>query len=80
MYTKLKPYDYSCIVGLIFVILKFAGVIDWSWWLVTLPFWIGPAIGAICLLMFFSAVALWILMTVPYIIIELCKNYEQRKR
>lgn len=26
-------------LGVLFVALKLTGVIDWSWWLVTLPFW-----------------------------------------
>ena len=27
------------LLGLLFVALKLAGVITWSWWWVTLPFW-----------------------------------------
>lgn len=27
------------LLGVVFVTLKLCGVIDWSWWLVTLPFW-----------------------------------------
>ena len=26
------------ILGIVFLILKLCGLIDWSWWLVTLPF------------------------------------------
>lgn len=33
----------SGVVGIVFVILKLVGVIDWSWWWVTVPFW-GPLI------------------------------------
>lgn len=29
----------ATVLGLIFVTLKLCGVIDWSWWWVTLPFW-----------------------------------------
>lgn len=29
------------LLGVAFVILKLCGVITWSWWLVTLPFWGG---------------------------------------
>lgn len=29
------------VVGIVFVILKLVGVIDWSWWWVLAPFWIG---------------------------------------
>jgi hypothetical protein len=27
------------LLGVVFVTLKLTGVIDWSWWYVTLPFW-----------------------------------------
>lgn len=27
------------LLGVVFVALKLCGVIDWSWWWVTLPFW-----------------------------------------
>jgi hypothetical protein len=29
------------LLGVAFVVLKLVGVINWSWWWVTLPFW-GP--------------------------------------
>ncbi len=32
------------VLGLIFVTLKLTGVIKWSWWWVTLPFWGGFAL------------------------------------
>ena len=38
------------LLGVAFVILKLCGVITWSWWLVTLPFWGGIAIVLILLL------------------------------
>ena len=31
-------------LGVMFVGLKLAGIIDWSWWWVTLPFWGGLAL------------------------------------
>lgn len=31
-------------LGILFVGLKLGGVIDWSWWWVTLPFWGGTAL------------------------------------
>ena len=34
-------------LGVLFVGLKLAGVIDWSWWWVTLPFWGGMALVAL---------------------------------
>jgi len=33
--------DTSGALGIVFVILKLTGVISWSWWWVTLPFWGG---------------------------------------
>jgi hypothetical protein len=35
------------ILGLIFVVLKLTGYINWSWWFVTMPFWISIVILAI---------------------------------
>ncbi|MGC6586550.1 hypothetical protein ACPV3A_16480 [Paenibacillus sp. Dod16] len=32
------------LLGVAFVVLKLIGVIDWSWWWVTLPFWGGIAL------------------------------------
>ena len=32
------------LLGVLFVGLKLGGVIDWSWWYVTLPFWGGLAL------------------------------------
>lgn len=32
------------LLGVLFVGLKLTGVIDWSWWWVTLPFWGGLAL------------------------------------
>jgi len=32
------------LLGLVFVTLKLCGVIDWSWWWVTVPFWGGFAL------------------------------------
>lgn len=33
-------------LGVAFVVLKLCKVIDWSWWLVTLPFW-GTALATV---------------------------------
>nr|WP_154895234.1 hypothetical protein [Paenibacillus xylanexedens] len=32
------------LLGVVFVTLKLTGVIGWSWWWVTLPFWGGFAL------------------------------------
>jgi hypothetical protein len=41
------------LLGVAFVILKLTGYIDWSWWLVTLPFWGGFAVLMIILFFIF---------------------------
>ena len=38
------------LLGVAFVVLKLCGVINWSWWLVTLPFWGGLALVLVILL------------------------------
>jgi len=37
----------ASLLGVAFVILKLTGVIDWSWWYVTMPFWLGVAVYAV---------------------------------
>ena len=32
------------ILFIIFLILKLTGTVSWSWWIITLPLWIGPAL------------------------------------
>ncbi len=46
-------------LGIAFVVLKLCGVIDWSWWWVTAPFWGGLALALIILFGGFA----WILLT-----------------
>jgi hypothetical protein len=42
--------NVSAIAELAFIVLKLAGVIDWSWWWVLSPLWIGAAFVAFILL------------------------------
>lgn len=37
------------LLGLLFVGLKLANIITWSWWLVLAPFWVPFAIGLLFL-------------------------------
>jgi hypothetical protein len=32
------------LLGVLFIALKLTGVIDWSWWWVTMPLWFGVAV------------------------------------
>ena len=34
------------VLGVVFLVLKLVGVISWSWWWVTAPFW-GPIVLAL---------------------------------
>jgi hypothetical protein len=40
------------LLGVLFTGLKLAGIINWNWWLVTLPFWGGFALFGIIALVF----------------------------
>lgn len=46
------------LLGVIFVTLKLLKIIDWSWWLVTLPFWGGFAL--IFIIIFISLMLMWL--------------------
>lgn len=43
------------LLGVLFVGLKLAGIITWSWWYVTLPFWGGIALVLGILAVVFTA-------------------------
>lgn len=67
--TPIAVLPWLPFLGLLFIGLKLCGVIGWSWWLVTLPFWVGAAlllglvVGVIVLSVVASAFAvlfLWI--------------------
>lgn len=34
-------------LAIVFIVLKLTNVIDWSWWLVTSPLWIGLALAIV---------------------------------
>lgn len=49
--TRRINVDFSWLglLGVVFVTLKLIGVINWSWWWVTLPFWGGLALAVVIL-------------------------------
>ena len=51
--TTKKSWSIPTIAFVVFLILKLTGTVDWSWWIVTLPLWIGPAlvIGSIAVVL-----------------------------
>lgn len=40
------------LLGVVFVVLKLTGVIDWSWWWVTAPFWLPTTVVLACVAVF----------------------------
>jgi hypothetical protein len=46
------------LLGVVFVTLKLCGVIDWSWWWVTAPFWGGFALLLAILVIWMVCIAL----------------------
>jgi hypothetical protein len=43
------------VVGIVFIILKLVGLIDWSWWWVLAPFWGQLALAAVIVLVVSAA-------------------------
>lgn len=46
-------------LGMVFIVLKLIGVIEWSWWLVLLPIYAPIAMAAVVLGLAFIAKAAW---------------------
>lgn len=49
MNTKVVGLGVCDVLGIVFIVLKLVGVINWSWWWVLAPFWIPLAIVVVCL-------------------------------
>jgi hypothetical protein len=47
--TSSSGIGVAGLLGVAFVVLKLTGVINWSWWYVTMPFWGGLVIALIIL-------------------------------
>lgn len=45
------------LLGVAFVVLKLCGVINWSWWWVTAPFWAGIPIFLLVVLVIVLVIA-----------------------
>ena len=44
--TSSSGMGVTGVLGIVFVVLKLAGVIAWSWWWVTAPYWVPILIYA----------------------------------
>ena len=60
MTNKNKGLSTSFVLFIVFLVLKLTDVIDWSWWWVTLPLWVGWGIlgvifiGALLIVLLFG--------------------------
>ena len=41
------------LLGVAFIVLKLTNFIDWSWWYVTMPFWLGLVIVPVVAIVIF---------------------------
>lgn len=47
------------VLGIIFIVLKLVGTIDWSWWWVLAPFWGPLALSLAVMLVAYIAIWVW---------------------
>ena len=50
MDTKVVGLGVCDVLGIVFIVLKLVGVINWSWGWVLAPFWIPIAIVILCVI------------------------------
>lgn len=48
---------FTGILAIVFIVLKLTNNIDWSWWWVLSPLWIGTAFGLLILVLWISFLA-----------------------
>lgn len=60
--SKSSGIGFAGLLTIAFIVLKLVGTIDWSWWWVLSPLWIGLAIGISIMLIGFIVIG----------IVELC--------
>lgn len=46
--------SFPSVLFLVFLVLKLCEVITWSWWLVTMPLWLIPALALVAILIITS--------------------------
>lgn len=55
-------YNILIITFIVFLVLKVMGIVGWSWWIVTLPLWITPAVVISFLIIAFAIVLICLLV------------------
>lgn len=48
--SNVTGLSFFSILGLIFIVLKLTGVINWSWWWVLAPLWGSALFALLCML------------------------------
>lgn len=48
--SNVPGLSFFSILGLIFIVLKLTGVINWSWWWVLAPLWGSALFALLCML------------------------------
>lgn len=51
--------DFASVLLIVFVVLKLVGVINWSWWWVLSPLWIGIILWLVVVICY----AIWVTRT-----------------
>lgn len=54
----MKGLSFGSILGIVFIVLKLIGKIDWSWKWVLSPFWIGAIISVVFVIIYAVLTAL----------------------
>ena len=44
------PLGFFGVLFVVLLVLKLLGVIAWSWWIITMPLWLGIVVLIICVL------------------------------
>ena len=44
------PLGFFGVLFVVLLVLKLLGIIAWSWWIITMPLWIGIVVLIICVL------------------------------
>lgn len=72
-YTNNDNYGvgFLGLLGLLFIGLKLAGIITWSWWLVLLPLYIYWAIAFVIMI---GAFTIGVLITIAIFVIEFIRK------
>lgn len=64
------------LLGIAFIVLKLTSVIDWSWWLVTMPLWLPTAAYLLFYLIALLATYLWGL----YLKVKYPQQFEEMRK